>query len=1188
MPRPAIIVGIGGTGSWVLSWLKKDLLETYGSLEDQPIRLLLIDTADVIATVGAAGNNQGQRVAANRQQPYGPNRTESYSRYIVLDQEGEFEQIPTDEEDAYTRQIKAAVLAGSEGMDHFSRWWQADFYPDAMLKLKDGAGQFRQLGRLALMQGLHLHGANDKVYATLSNMVDQVTRIASREGQGGSLDVHIAGSLLGGTGSGIFIDIAWLIRKVLEARGDQIQPFITGFFALPRAFSAQPRLDQRMKAFAAWRELNRMMTVRERETEFLVRWGQQETTTFTARKEVYDHIYLIDKGVGPAGTKPEEFVFPVIAEAISFYLDSNAGIRYIQHIVTNLVSPKQSVPLRGNPTYSVLYVKSWKLPTYHNIRVARHQFAREFLRRLLQVEEHQAQNYNNPDAARITYTVKSDPLYRQRASEILTATLQDTGSTQFLEDIAGVKQIPNDQFEQEAQQRAYYGFNVLSMYAQMPQTPDGIAVQNVIDESANFAVPAMIDSNSNGDLEAHTRNIESLLYGVNHSGGEYLRLYGDFAGEMLKGKLYDDLVYVHNFHMETFSKRVRVWLNLALNEPSNEQFSGLACVRDAMLQLVEDLRRALRFYTSVNGALASVNAMQANADTQGDIALSATMRRGPLQSIENAAGFGAKRDVRLYIEHENVNQATKRDHRAVERIINTLRDMQTHVETAVIPRIEAMVQQLVTDNDFTRVSGLYRGLMDSLVDENENYAFDQRLSEITQLLETNTQISVDTDKIDELLKRTKWSIDDRMNLRVEIYVSTDPLDPPITLESNVRDANKTTELVNRLVDGVASYVVFSDDDQTALTTMGVNQLTSSLPNLVGRYLYDANPQKPAVKDIRTFYVRAKAKQSESQAIQRALGSLNIPRGASNAVEFVESDNANKVTVFSSRELIMPESFAEWVNTKEAYETMLFGDRRNNIAADFDLVRNSHLFAAEREALRLEAQYYQSEVTNEDMQILDQRLVHLLEEHKRFGQFLNVWARGWINLEKDNPTDAEMFWRLRLPDEYNVVLTLARRGEVDMLGFIAKFVIYGKTMQGRDINYTQLDRVMENVRRQTMASPDNARALLGAYLFEVKTAELMAGAVKHQLEVSGDQIDPSSMKAYLDKVAATIDDRPAHYVEASNRRSLAEEIAYDFARYDQNANPLVSNTNAHLQAMEMLLRLKYSDMARVLEQELSPR
>ncbi len=45
MTRPALIVGLGGTGQWVLTWLKRDLLlANNGKLPDN-IKLLSIDTS---------------------------------------------------------------------------------------------------------------------------------------------------------------------------------------------------------------------------------------------------------------------------------------------------------------------------------------------------------------------------------------------------------------------------------------------------------------------------------------------------------------------------------------------------------------------------------------------------------------------------------------------------------------------------------------------------------------------------------------------------------------------------------------------------------------------------------------------------------------------------------------------------------------------------------------------------------------------------------------------------------------------------------------------------------------------------------------------------------------------------------------------------------------------------------------
>jgi hypothetical protein len=44
MTRPALIIGLGGTGQWVLTYLKKDLLETGIGKMPSVVRLLCFDT----------------------------------------------------------------------------------------------------------------------------------------------------------------------------------------------------------------------------------------------------------------------------------------------------------------------------------------------------------------------------------------------------------------------------------------------------------------------------------------------------------------------------------------------------------------------------------------------------------------------------------------------------------------------------------------------------------------------------------------------------------------------------------------------------------------------------------------------------------------------------------------------------------------------------------------------------------------------------------------------------------------------------------------------------------------------------------------------------------------------------------------------------------------------------------------
>ena len=45
MSRPALVVGLGGTGQWVLTWLKRDLMLANNGELPKNVKLLSIDTA---------------------------------------------------------------------------------------------------------------------------------------------------------------------------------------------------------------------------------------------------------------------------------------------------------------------------------------------------------------------------------------------------------------------------------------------------------------------------------------------------------------------------------------------------------------------------------------------------------------------------------------------------------------------------------------------------------------------------------------------------------------------------------------------------------------------------------------------------------------------------------------------------------------------------------------------------------------------------------------------------------------------------------------------------------------------------------------------------------------------------------------------------------------------------------------
>lgn len=366
MPRPTLVIGVGGTGSWVLSWLKKDLVETHSSLEGLPVRLLLLDTAPNIAKVDYQDTLGG-----------------SYSEFIRLSDE-EFIHLPSQSAGslAATERINNGVINKDNNFSHFNAWFCGGYFPAASLNLAVGAAQFRQLGRLSLIQGLHMAGAADQVYQRIQTFMDQAAR---EVGGQRSIDVHVAGSFAGGTGSGIFLDVAWLARAI--ARKLNIKIFLLGFFAMPSVFGTN--IERSAKAFCAWRELNRMMTIRPIEGNgFRLKWGTQADVIYDVNEVVYDHVYLIDpmRSGQRITASPTEGVFPAMAEAISFIMDTKAGDRYVQHILQNLANRKVQNPFKGRPTYSTFYTRAWKVPFHYYSSRYQHRLALEFLRRLLDVK----------------------------------------------------------------------------------------------------------------------------------------------------------------------------------------------------------------------------------------------------------------------------------------------------------------------------------------------------------------------------------------------------------------------------------------------------------------------------------------------------------------------------------------------------------------------------------------------------------------------------------------------------------------------------------------------------------------------------------------------------------------------------------------------------------------------------------
>lgn len=215
----SIIIGVGGTGHQILLDIRRRLIEKHGSLDKIPIvSFMLLDTDQAIFS-----------------------RNPDYDDAVNLDSA---DKIHTSVHgvDALRRNLK--------DHPHLRTWVDPRVLTG---DIDQGAGAVRARGRLSYFWN----------YATIARKLEdemlKVTRDSSKEAAirnglqvGEGITVYIVGSLLGGTGSGMFLDLAYTVRNKFKS---QRMLEMVGMFSIPPNSEAVA-VDNRPNAYAALLELN--------------------------------------------------------------------------------------------------------------------------------------------------------------------------------------------------------------------------------------------------------------------------------------------------------------------------------------------------------------------------------------------------------------------------------------------------------------------------------------------------------------------------------------------------------------------------------------------------------------------------------------------------------------------------------------------------------------------------------------------------------------------------------------------------------------------------------------------------------------------------------------------------------------------------------------------------------------------
>jgi predicted house-cleaning noncanonical NTP pyrophosphatase (MazG superfamily) len=305
---PTLVIGLGGSGTWTARRLKKLMQQRYG--KDIPlIRFLFLDC------------DQG----AFTSQP-------------------KLADVQDDEKVAlFIRNPERIWQEVQEGIGERAKWrdWLPEQLNVGILRHAIGAGGIRPVGRFALFASLQ------EVWERLTSALRDILAIEQQlrmtlGDQAGRVVVHysepriyIIGSLCGGTGSSIFLDIAVLVRHCLRQIAPDAQPSILGVFFLPSVFAGEPTLRSNI-AFLSVLKANGYAALKELEHFCDGMALQSQPFTFrypligdvTVNAPVYDEDFVVEDGT-PDGRhlNSKEEVFEMVARSLLVDIGSPFGSR---------------------------------------------------------------------------------------------------------------------------------------------------------------------------------------------------------------------------------------------------------------------------------------------------------------------------------------------------------------------------------------------------------------------------------------------------------------------------------------------------------------------------------------------------------------------------------------------------------------------------------------------------------------------------------------------------------------------------------------------------------------------------------------------------------------------------------------------------------------------------------------------
>ncbi|MBK8417403.1 tubulin-like doman-containing protein [Candidatus Villigracilis saccharophilus] len=1045
MTRPAIIIGLGGTGQWVLTFLKKELLEIGGGTMPSGVKLLSFDTTTrTTAETGQTGKRK---------------KEEDISAGAVRLVEGK-EFIPIGDN------IGSLVSEIAAGKYPHLQWFPAKSFlsklPPAAFNTKEGSGQIRHMGRISIFRDLAAIQRSEILSRLRAAMQDLQGKV-SRDTQ---MEIIIVGSLAGGTGAGMLVDMALLVRAQ-AAKVVANNYVVRGFFILPRAFTAGglgEGRDMLARSFAAWRELDRFMIVSERFGLRQINYHESnQDLRLRLDRRAYDVSYMVDPARQTVNSldnvRAEEGLFPGVAHVVSAILDEQAGKAYTEFITTNLAGKLAQLPRR--PYHSAIGSYTLKVPVFYAEEKFSHQLALDVLRQFLAPEVNDKGRVTGVSEIRNREVPDGESGVQSALKFMFSSASNVNGkeipNTKFLPLLAEVREKEGLRNDGMIQQIARGGLTVgnsryLSALTDISQDDEGKLIMRDIQDELNhpiwgYVAPSRVAGDTPDSAFSRIKNkvpaVRQEHYGVDTAGGERLR-----------GKYGKALEQAKNAQVARFRHLLKAWTLHALNgdspDPQVARGGKIGYVRSSYLGLLDNFDYFVKFLNSVRQTRNENLRLAARTRQAADSSLKEYERlRGKkcwLPFWDDFTHPDAHRAQRNYLMAEQRDIDVRKDDILLDVLAETTLEMRAIAEKG-LNDIQSWITHLATGDQNIKVNGLYPEAMESLANVNVNHEIDKRMNKISQLIGEH-EYKTDAAFVAEALDRLKWDVLEtadglRTTCGIE-FPSDDPSQPNAFSAFRREGENASTinlEMILKLAQ--RPFKAIYKERPLAKEVMKIYPTGTKLAESVDKL---AEPlYMPATSvlgpEVVACYIRAHSNVDDETTryfseFETEMKDRN-PNIKGASLTLVDSEDHHKLTIVRSDDLIPSMDFQMWQACRDAYIQQVTDPHRGIPAAEL------HIFPAE-----INACVYESDIPKligKNYRTLHPEVVALLEDKERFEMFLRAYALGFIKVAEG---DGGSYWAYQLPEDveplYLSVPSKSMYGAVkeDIFQVIHNFVMEG--------------------------------------------------------------------------------------------------------------------------------------------------